>query len=450
MANRFPLIIDTDDGNKIKELPNGDNLNLLGSAIVNASSVATNGAITCNSITINGQSLSNLAFSADWDDIVGKPSFFSGAYADLSGKPSIPTLTTQLNDVSSTLPTDGQGLIYNSLTARYEPVDIQTSFDIGTHSIQELNNVVVAGDATNKWLKYYSGAWRPTTIQYSDVNNTPTSLSQFVNDMGFLATSELGTTQTIPVSIIGDVYGEDSTLLVDHVNSNVPASAIGGTLKNSTVSEANVTQHEAALTITESQISDFGSYVSAAGGVAAIDIKGSVFADDSSIIVDGVNGKIVGPIETTNLGIGTDNEIREYLVGPDKNILIDGVGVYSTLTGTFDVDAAGAIQIQSTGSTTTVDGRTGLNLVSGINPSYATATLYASDFDVNSNTTFYGNVEINSGNYFKLPVLTAAPASPVIGMMVVADGATWNPVGTGNNEVVVYLQKGPSPQWYAL
>jgi len=47
-------------------------------------------------------------------------------------------------------------------------------------------------------------------------------------------------------------------------------------------------------------------------------------------------------------------------------------------------------------------------------------------------------------------VLTAAPASPVIGMMVVADGATWNPVGTGNNEVVVYLQKGPSPQWYAL
>lgn len=28
MANRFPLIIDTADGNRIKELPNGDSLNL--------------------------------------------------------------------------------------------------------------------------------------------------------------------------------------------------------------------------------------------------------------------------------------------------------------------------------------------------------------------------------------------------------------------------------------
>ena len=43
MANRFPLIIDTDDGNKLKELPIGDNLNLAGSGIVNAGSIAATG-----------------------------------------------------------------------------------------------------------------------------------------------------------------------------------------------------------------------------------------------------------------------------------------------------------------------------------------------------------------------------------------------------------------------
>ena len=31
------------------------------------------------------------------------------------------------------------------------------------------------------------------------------------------------------------------------------------------------------------------------------DIKGSVFGDDSTLLVDGVNGKIVGPIESTSI-----------------------------------------------------------------------------------------------------------------------------------------------------
>ena len=34
MANRFPLIVDPSDGNKIKELPPGDNLDLSGSDLI--------------------------------------------------------------------------------------------------------------------------------------------------------------------------------------------------------------------------------------------------------------------------------------------------------------------------------------------------------------------------------------------------------------------------------
>ena len=62
MANRFPLIIDTDDGNKLKELPIGDNLNLAGSGIVNAGSIAATG------LTVAG-----VAFNP-----------FSGSYTDLT------------------------------------------------------------------------------------------------------------------------------------------------------------------------------------------------------------------------------------------------------------------------------------------------------------------------------------------------------------------------------
>ena len=74
MANRIPLIVDTGDGNKIKELPIGDNLNLTGSGIVGA------GNISASSLTVN-----NVPYNP-----------FSGAYADLTGKPTIPTTTDDI------------------------------------------------------------------------------------------------------------------------------------------------------------------------------------------------------------------------------------------------------------------------------------------------------------------------------------------------------------------
>ena len=41
MANRFPLIVDTSDENKIKELPSGDSLDLTGGGVQNASDIGT-------------------------------------------------------------------------------------------------------------------------------------------------------------------------------------------------------------------------------------------------------------------------------------------------------------------------------------------------------------------------------------------------------------------------
>jgi hypothetical protein len=46
MANRFPLIIDTSDDNKLKELPSGDNIDLTGSGIVNSNDISSNTKIT--------------------------------------------------------------------------------------------------------------------------------------------------------------------------------------------------------------------------------------------------------------------------------------------------------------------------------------------------------------------------------------------------------------------
>ena len=82
----------------------------------------------------------------------------------------------------------------------------------------------------------------------------------------------------VPQDLRGSVFGDDSTLLVDGVNSSIPKANIedstnwdtafgwgnhstAGYLTSYTVTESDVTTHQAALLITESQISDLQSYL---------------------------------------------------------------------------------------------------------------------------------------------------------------------------------------------
>ena len=57
MANRFPLVLDTTDGNKIKELPADDNLNLRESSILDVQNINALGIINAPIITVNGKKL---------------------------------------------------------------------------------------------------------------------------------------------------------------------------------------------------------------------------------------------------------------------------------------------------------------------------------------------------------------------------------------------------------
>jgi hypothetical protein len=63
-----------------------------------------------------------------------------------------------------------------------------------------------------------------------------------------------------------------------------------------------------------------------------------------------------------------------------------------------------------------------------------------SDFKIKVATKEF---EFDTSGVFKLPVLTAAPGSPISGMVAVADGTGWNPLGSaGKEQMVVYLGGG--------
>lgn len=247
MANRFPLVVDTTDNNKIKELPVGDNLNLSGSGIVNAASIQTDGTLTANNVVVNGQQLSAVALSGNYADLNGAPTGFSGSYNDLVNKPSIPSSTRTLTDVQDIEPANGNILQWNSITGRYEPSAVEVSFDLGNYTLGDIGNVIAVGDTTNKWLKYYSGAWRPASILYSDIQGTPTiptvptALSELTNDVGFI-TSE---TDSQTLSLVG------TELTISNGNTVDLASIVGDTVGNFTLAASVIdTDDSSAITIT--------------------------------------------------------------------------------------------------------------------------------------------------------------------------------------------------------
>lgn len=84
MANRIPLVVDTTDGNKIKELPVGDNLDLTNSSLLNATSVQT------QTLSIGGTA-------------------FTGSYTDLTNTPTIPADISDLTDTQGLLGQGGGG-----------------------------------------------------------------------------------------------------------------------------------------------------------------------------------------------------------------------------------------------------------------------------------------------------------------------------------------------------
>jgi hypothetical protein len=84
MANRIPLVVDTSDGNKIKELPINDNLDLTNSNLVGVNAIST------QSITINSQP-------------------FTLQYSELQNTPTIPSDISELTDNTGLLGQGGGG-----------------------------------------------------------------------------------------------------------------------------------------------------------------------------------------------------------------------------------------------------------------------------------------------------------------------------------------------------
>ena len=177
MANRIPLIVDTLDDNKIKELPAGDNLDLGNAGLTNV------GTVNATDVTINGVSFNNP---------------FSGNYNDLTNKPIIPVVPSAVsafaNDAgylvfgtdTDTIPEGLSNLYYS--TAR---VDAR----IQSTNLSSLNNVDPVTSGDDGKVIYYDH--QSGTFKFTNVITESDNLQSIL---------QRGNTTTQDINTTGKVY----------------------------------------------------------------------------------------------------------------------------------------------------------------------------------------------------------------------------------------------------
>jgi hypothetical protein len=291
----------------------------------------------------------------------------------------------------------------------------------------------------------------------------------------------------VPQDLRGSVFGDDSTLLVDGVNSSIPKANIedstnwdtafgwgnhstAGYLTSYTVTESDVTTHQAALSITESQITDLAHYddTALATRVTTLENAGYITSetDSQELTLVGTDLSISSGNTVDLSGFLTSYTETDPVVGAVTGIVkADGAGnisaavagtdyltsvAFADLTTTPTTIAGygitDALELGTT-STTALAGDTTLfdGVFASLTGKPTTLAGYGitdggASFDQDLNTT--DDVTFNSAalsSTLNLAVLAAEPNSPVNGMVAVADGTSWDPISNAAQTMVVYL-----------
>lgn len=285
MANRFPLVVDTSDSNKIKEIPSGDNLqlsanNIIGVVDITGSGTLTIDTIAATNITKGGTALATVATS--------------GSYDDLSDKPTNISLFT--NDANYIVSGSNISLLNND--SNYLTT---VAFADLTSTPTTLSGYGITDAATNAQGLKADSALQPGS-----------NISTLINDSNYITLTQVQNGElTVDVNnsgdLIGSVFGQDSTILVDAILSSVNLS---GTIRG------HVLPREGAgemfdIGSAEDQFKDIHISGQLNGNLKG-DVKGSVFADDSSLLVDAVNGEIPGYVKVADLKTALQDGAGDY------------------------------------------------------------------------------------------------------------------------------------------
>jgi hypothetical protein len=211
------------------------------------------------------------------------------------------------------------------------------NLDLSGNDITGIGNLNITGNIT-------ATGSISASLDYSNLTNTPTTLAGYgiadaytqtqVDTAITNATSSIviqsGSTQSI------DVVAADSTVLVDSVNGTLNATTLTGALPAIDGSSlTGITTAFSNITSTPTTLAGYGiTDAVTAGGDLEGNLSGSVFADDSTVLVDGVNGTInssaltkpIALADNEKITFGTDDDLEIFHNSSNGNTIIENAG----------------------------------------------------------------------------------------------------------------------------
>lgn len=367
MANRYPLVLDTTDGNKIKELPEGDNLYLRTNSIEEVQNINALGTINAANITIGGQTLQAQTIL----DLTDTPSSFVGA-------------ANQVLKVKST--EDGIDFVDIADLGDLTAGNITLTGDI----VPDQDNVSNLGTNSKKYsevrsydlygnLRGYDGTLvfdaDTSQLLYGALVGAPTSLSEFTNDAGYVTINQVSNYLENNLTISdfrGSVFSDDSTILVDGVAGRLNPAAIfgefGGEVSGPSFRTPELINQTDLLITTDGpfltqtidiqpggttsfvniispNIQFLGEIVNRIQLEEGADVKngitgdltGSVYYDDSTQIIDAVAGRIVNPVVSGTATFEDNVNINQDLL-ITGNLTVQGTTTSVETTNTTVTD----------------------------------------------------------------------------------------------------------------
>ena len=237
----------------------------------------------------------------------------------------------------------------------------------------------------------------------------------------------------------------DPTTKIATLNNNSPASSLF-TFRNISVPGSSLIS-AASNTDTLTMFAGYGVNIVTNPGTKSltlsvnpkIDITGSIFADDSTLLVDGVGGKIVGPV-FANVTVNVTGNVTGN---------ITGTAPAGNLTGTIlasNVVTSSLTTVGTLGSLTVTNTGKAANFISGLTNFAAAGTTTTLTVNSNQEQTITGTL----AHTIKLPVATTLTVGHSFTInnnttstnsvtIQYSDGSTWITVTPGGAKEVVLL-----------